>query len=55
MSKDDNKEIKKDKVKKRKRGQNAGRITVKVIAALMAACMVFAVAATCIFYIQYYI
>lgn len=55
MSKENEKVMKKGKNKKKKITHNAGKITIRIIAALMAISMVFAVAATCIFYIQYYI
>ena len=54
MSKKNAKEIENNN-KRKKKVQSAGRLTVRIIAALMAISMVFAVAATCIFYIQYYI
>ena len=53
--KEEKKEKKKKKKDKKKKIHSPGRIAVKVIAALMALCMIFAVAATCIFYIQYYL
>ena len=55
MSEENEKVVKKAKIKKKKFAYSAGKITVRVIAALMAISMVFAVAATCIFYIKYYI
>ena len=52
MDKENAEEIKKSKNRK-KRAQSASKITVRIIAALMIVSMVFAVAATCIFYLQY--
>lgn len=53
--KDEKKKKKKKKKEKKKKTHQPGRIAVRIIAALMALCMIFAVAATCIFYIQYYL
>jgi len=39
---------------KKKRRYDPGRFAVRIIALVMAVCMVFAVAATGIFYIMYY-
>lgn len=50
-------EVKEEKSKKKtkKRMISPGKIAIKIIALVMALSMVFAVAASCIFYIMYYI
>ena len=46
-------EIEEKEVKKKKKHHDPRRTMVRIIALVMAISMVFAVAATCIFYIQY--
>ena len=48
-------EKEKNTKKTKKRLPSPGKIAVKVIALLMAFSMIFAVAASCIFYVMYYL
>lgn len=54
MMDEEMKENQSEKISKKKY-QDPSRLIVKIVALVMVVCMVFAVAATCIFYLRYYI